>query len=480
MTIADLKFTGQATGLDELAGAPGLFANVMPDLAGVLRARPGIRAWDLFPATAPDENEVVGIHHWKAADGGKGAVIWITQGEDGVRRIYAIDSGGVLYALSGALGTTLLDGTLRPKFIETSTLLVIVGGGAPQKITLSLNSERLGGSPPNAIDGVVITRRIVLASADGTGRMYWSDILETGSETWDTAFEFREAEAQADPLIALAASSRFLFGFGADTIQGFAPDPTETFTPAVTIDEGVVSGSCVVNYGSTMGWVSATPRRIFLSDPFAFSQGDVISTAIAKDIEGLSTASDCWTFRETMQPHDVIGFVFPTDARAFCYDLNSKAWHERRGFSGGLWKKWMATAHAQFGAKYLIGTADGRIMEITRAATTDDGDAIKCVARGGFVSYDTSNFKHGHLTLTARRGEAASEDSVISVKWRDDLGAFCKPINRPLGVEGDVKSEMVVRPFGAPYQQRQTELSWTAADVVAIAKVREYYGEHAQ
>ena len=62
MAIADLKFTGQATGYDELSGAPGLFANVTPDTAGVLRARPGIGPWSLFPATAPDSNEVVGIY----------------------------------------------------------------------------------------------------------------------------------------------------------------------------------------------------------------------------------------------------------------------------------------------------------------------------------------------------------------------------------------------------------------------------------
>ena len=53
---------GESPSVDERAGGTPAQVNMLIDAAGALRTRPGISAWDDFPATVPDASPVVGIH----------------------------------------------------------------------------------------------------------------------------------------------------------------------------------------------------------------------------------------------------------------------------------------------------------------------------------------------------------------------------------------------------------------------------------
>jgi hypothetical protein len=176
-----------------------------------------------------------------------------------------------------------------------------------------------------------------------------------------------------------------------------------------------------------------------------------------------------------MPPFDNVVQVFPTDGVAFSYDLNTGAWSIRRGFHNGAWTAWAPQAYTKWGSTHLIGLTDGTIAELSMDAHDDNGETLRCVARSGFFDHGTLEHKHGHYTVVARRGEAESAESAISFKWRDGLGSFTKPIFLALGTEGDDLPEMHIKPAGPPYGQRELELSWSAADAVAVTKVLESF-----
>ncbi len=187
MLAKPIPFTaGHASGLDELAGA-GLLINAFVDEAETFRSRPGIGEWGDFPSSHSSTDPVIGL--WAFGD----HLIYVAESSDGTRNIYAWSGGNVLN-LSAGNPTYQLEGTLLPKFAGRQ-ILIINGRRRAAKIA-GLSSARLGGSPPNFSDVVFCAQRVIGAANDDSGVMYWSEPGLTGTETYDTTVEFREAEAR--------------------------------------------------------------------------------------------------------------------------------------------------------------------------------------------------------------------------------------------------------------------------------------------
>jgi hypothetical protein len=470
METKDIPFTGQASGLDELSGAASKFQNVRRDVAGVVRSRPGVRAWPRFPADVPSTAPVtmVGVFD--------GKVIYVTEGGE----LFAWQGDGVpVMALSLGGGDTLLDGTMRPEMVTSGSVCVIVADGAPQKVSAGLLSQRLGGSPPSCFSAAIIARRLVLASADGI--FYWSGILDIGVETWDTEVEFRAADAKQDPLVSLRASSRELWAWGTETLQVYSPEADSigfNFSPTSTLDVGNLAARSVINWRNLNAWLD-DQHQFVISDGRAFDNANILSSPMmTATIKGLGVVNDCWGFREQLGAHDCLVWVFPTEGRVFLYDMSSKAWGESTGYLAGRRSGWMPTAAFNWIEQktHLVGSSDGRLNELTFDAHGDMGDPILSVARSGFIDRGVMEPKLSHRAFFQfRRGEAQSEDSAVSVRFRDDLGGFGPATVMPLGTAGDSQPVVEIAPVGEPYRQREWEVSWSAEDAVSMTAAKETY-----
>src|SRR4029079_13240261 len=97
-----------------------------------LFTRPGIVEWDEWAdATCNDAGagEVIGPAVWPSPSGDR--LVYVTQSDAGVRKLWAMLGPNSRIALSDATAATQLDGTLRPTFAIGKTRIVIAGGGAP-------------------------------------------------------------------------------------------------------------------------------------------------------------------------------------------------------------------------------------------------------------------------------------------------------------------------------------------------------------
>lgn len=467
-TVKPIRFNaGDASGLDELAGA-GRLINALVDKADCVRARPGVEAWADFP-TPTDTSAITGMI---PAFGG---LVFTTAGEN----IFVWRTSGQVLDLSNGVSTRKLAGTARPSFALGRNMLIIANGAEPQKVDNGLASARLGGSPPDFSEVVITSRRVIGLAANDSGLIYWSDAGETALETYDTGNEFREAESRADPAIALRESKRELFVFGTETTQVFYPDEIETFTPTATIDVGCSARQSVVRYEDEFAWLDDKGRFVMSNGRQVTEESVISSPFITRTLEDLSTVSDCWSYRQRIGPHDLLVWTFPTDGRAFAFDMTTRLWAEFLGFTDGNYSPYLPTSYVYWpGYKlHLVGMPDGTIAKLSLDAHTDRGDVLKCTARTGFNDYGESRHKDPLVaTFVFRRGEAASASSSVYVRWRDDLGGYCQPIKMPLGTAGETNDPAVeVRPAGQPYRQREYELEWTADEAFLMAKAYEEF-----
>lgn len=469
MAVEPLPFSDtQASGLEALSGAPALMANTMVDIGGTRRARPGIAVWDGFPTTVPDESPVIGM----ASIGS--TLVYVTEN----RLIWACDAAGTVTRLSDLSFPTTLAGSLRPLLLSLRGEVVIVGGGAPQTTDGMFLSERLGGSPPDAMALAGIATRIVLAPNDTSGTIVWSGLGDAGHSTWD-ALDFAEAESKPDPVSNIASNTNELFVFGKETVQVFSPDAVTGFATGRALNIGLLAPYSLVEVDSQFAFLDRE-RRFVLTDGRSFSDDEsVLSKPIEAVLRGLATVDDAWGFRMRTDRWDACVFFFPTVGRGFIWDRRNRGWSEWRQWGARGWESPSITS-AYFWPEqnvFLVGLASGQIAKLDADAHTDLDQAIKVELITGFVDRGSDNLKKcDAVKLVFRRGATAQASTAprVHVSWRDDLGEFCSPSVLDLGRAGDYDPTLELRSLGS-YRRRQWKVEYTADAGFTFVGAREQF-----
>jgi hypothetical protein len=466
MPTAKLFFGNQqATGDSSLAGAPEIAYNVVIDRTGAVRRRPGIVAWDGFPDEAPVSERIDGVHAFQ------GDLYYVTES----RKVFQV-SGGLAADFSTAGAGSFLAGTSRPTFAETQFRLVIAGGLAPSKVDAgATNADLLGGSPPDSSQVIALASRIFsndLTSATTAGRIRYSKPGAAGNEEWPV-LSFTSAEARTDSLVALRENSNELFAFGETTLQVFVPDPSLTLVPQRAVNRGCGAPGSVIRADEHFAWLDDQTEFV-VGDGRAM---DIVSSPISATLEEIGTVSDAWGTRIKIGQTDLLAWQFPTDGRTFAYQQGSgwaqwSAWDEALGHT-----PWPVTAHYYWPSQrlHLVGTADGRIAQLSATAGTDLGDPIRAEVTTGFINHGTDAIKFTDgLRLTFRRSSTAASPSYALLSWRNDTGPFEEPRRIDLGSGTDYTIQRELRTLGG-YRRRQWQLTWPPeADFVLAGAEEEF------
>lgn len=454
---------GLSSGLDELSGSgDAVFVNFLPDPAGALHVRPGIRAWADFPA-APVNSPVIGIFPWRTY------VVFVTAD----RQIWAWLASGVVQALSSLSNpATMLDGGLPPDFTFDQQRVAIAGGGQPQQwqgpsaglsSRLSTTGLMPDGTPLAFTHIDYIAQRFVGNDNNGSGYFQWTDPGVGNHETWPiVGAYYQEAESSPDVNVALSASAaNELFIFGAATTQVFIPDPVTAFAAAVTAQVGCGAAYSVISTDGPFAMLD-DKHRFVLTDG---RQVKPISTPqIAADIMAPDfVVSDMRGWRIVIGMWDLLLWVCPTMKRGFCFDRTGQKWvgEFRSRDANGEWQSWVPTAYAYWDSQgqnmHLVGMPDGTIAELTPLANDDLGTTIKAVSRTGFQNRGTFTRKLCNRARLQFRGPMpASTSQVVELRYRDDLGGFKRAIQWSPG-----KQPVVEKYNLGIYRQRQWEVEWS-------------------
>lgn len=481
MAQADINFSNkQATGEQNLAGAPGIAVNVVVDATGAIRRRPGLQAAPGFYSGVIEPAGLSGLYQTLSG------ALYAFGNTPGFRNIYRVNAG--FSALSPALSDATLAGTSRPTFAETQLLLVIAGGDRMQKIVLSSDaSSKLGGDPPYASHVIANKSRllgnIAAVAFNNTfdkNVVRFSDIANgnnsyAGMEIWTEGgghdAGHYTAESSPDPVIAIAQNTNEVFNFGTNSLQVFDPDPTAVFAPAVTQEYGCSAPYSVVKENQQFCWLDDL-RRFVMSDGRSL---DVISEPIQQTLDELSAVSDCFGYRVVSGPVDALVWAFPTDGRTFAYQKGS-GWAEWLGWSNGNWAKFPVTCQQISPVSHdnLVGDSSGRIGRLSLNSTTDYGTPINARVETGYLARGTDERKHCKcVRLALRRGQTtASSGPVAYLSYRDQPGPWGDQIQVSLGDQGDTEIVVELRSLGI-YRRRQWRFEFSGLEPLELVSVTE-------
>jgi hypothetical protein len=257
--------------------------------------------------------------------------------------------------------------------------------------------------------------------------------------------------------------------FGEQTTQIYTPDQDSTFSSSESFEVGCLSKRSVVRAATSMAWLDNRKRIVMSSggEPVDISDG------IGATLASLDVVDDCWGFRHKILDNDVMEWVFPTEGRAFAYDMTSRKWAEDRGFTGGFWTKFLPTSYLYLEPEsiHLVGTTDGRIAEIHEDAHSDLGDPNQWLVRTGFSTNDKPR-DPVQVSLTARRRPTATGD--ISIRWRNTLGKWSNKVRKSIS---GTDQNIVFGPCGSPYMQRQYEIGGISEAAYSVSDMSELWQE---
>ena len=471
----------QESGYEELSGATPLAMNIIVDGKGCVKRRPGIKAYSGAPSTVIDANGLVGIH---ATRNMKLLVVGAAGAE---RPIYSLTAGGAT-AIGGGIPPNGLRGASRPVFAETEMLLVIAGGDEMQKIELAtLASSRLAATAPKAshvianhlrllANDVAIDQAAVRFSDIAGGETSFAGHLVWAYSGFGTSGYFT-AEGKPDDVMALMENTNEVFVPGTGTIQVFQPDAQVTYAPVGTTEIGMVAPYSVIKLDMNFAWMDQL-KRFILSDGRSYKD---ISAPIARTLDTIDVADDCFGYRVAIGELDALVWSFPQDGRTFVYQT---------GVGWGQWSGWTdnwapfkvqccktmpawfpdGTNHAK--AAVVVGTSDGFVGEFDFDTPTDLGTEIKAYVRTGFQDRGTQKMKHCRsVAVTMRRSASGPPVRLGDIRFADSVGNWSDPI--PLE-SGDREPVVILRSLGS-YRTRQWEFSFTSTETLALVSVLEEF-----
>lgn len=344
--------------------------------------------------------------------------------------------------------------------------------------------DRLGGSPPSCTHIVANAGRLLVNQPNGDfpGRISYSSTAFgstiTGHEEWSVGTGtagFFTAEARPDKVVALYESTNEVFAWGTSTLQVFAPDATNVYTPLPTKEYGCMAAYSVIKRDQAFAWLDDR-RRFVLSDGRSF---EVLSGPIQQTLDDMATVSDCFGYRVHHGSVDCLVWTFPADGRTFAYQMEA-GWSQWSGWDNakGNFKSFEVSAHFQRPDTGLniVGTRSGRVAALKQSAQDDLGDPIMARVDTGFLDRGTDRRKQCvSVRLVLERSEpTGSDEPVVHVRWRDDLGPWSAPRQVSLGGSGYRTIVGQLRSLGV-YRRRQWRFEFSGPETLILASATEEF-----
>jgi len=469
-----IDFTpNQKSGWDALGGGTQEAFNVVVDGNGTVRRRPGIAEWFSTAGTVVHASGLSGIHI--TSDGN----VYASGGHPSVKDVYRL-------RLAGATHLGQLNGTVRPTWAETQTLLVLAAGGVVKKVSKSTDiMAGLEGVPTVSTHVVAHASRLAVKDDANKSAFYYSALSqgtdEVGFELWNAAPDprysgvasdsaFFTAEARPDPIVALHENTNEIFAFCSTNTQSFLPDPQAVYSRGVTREFGCSAPYSVIKDDQSFAWLDHK-RRFVHSDGRTFN---FLSDPIKQSLDDMATVSDCFGYRVVNGPTDALVWTFPSDGRTFAYQRGG-GWSQWSGWSGNH-EQMSVTCAAQsaIDGKTLVGTSAGRVGTMRHSAPDDLGTAIRACVTTGFIDHDTVSRKHCKaVRLVIRRGTSTNAQAPAAIlEYRDSLGPWRLAGNVSLGRIGDPQVVVQLRSLGV-YRERQWRFTFSGTEDLALADVEE-------
>ena len=314
-----------------------------------------------------------------------------------------------------------------------------------------------------------------------SSQKFWITSLYEGTQI--DPLDFASAEGSPDGIVALIIDHREVWMMGTNSIEvwydsGNSVFPIERIQGAFN-EIGCASPYSVAKLDNGIFWLGTDNRGqgiVYRANGYA---GQRISThAIEYAISQYDVISDAVAYTYQQQGHSFYVLSFPSADKTWCYDVATQAWHERAGFSNGLFTRHRSNCQVAFNGLTIVGDfEDGRIYSLDLDAYADDDEAQKWLRSWRALPPGQNDLKrtaHHSLQLDIATGVGLDDgvqgsDPQVMLRWSDDAGhTWSNEHWASIGAIGEFGRRVIWRRLGMTQKIRDRVYEVSGTDPVEI------------
>lgn len=395
------------------------------------------RMVNLFPEIVPAEGKELGF-----LNRAPGLRLLATIGTGPIRGEWTfggygyVVSGRSLYKVDSSWTSTLLgdvSGTGRVSMADNGVQLFLAcnPGGYIYNSTTGVLAEITDPDFPGAVTVGYLDGYFIFNQPDS--QMLWATSLLDGTSI--DPLDFASAEGSPDNVVSVLVDHREAWVFGTNSIEVWNDQGSLDF-PLLPIQGAFNEIGCIAAYSvakldNGIFWLGGDGRgRGIVYRANGYSGERVSTHAVEWQIQQYSDVSDAFAYTYQQDGHAFYVLIFPSADTTWVYDVSTKSWHERAGFSNGAFTRHRSNCQMSFGGEIVVGDYEnGNIYALDLNTFSDNGDIQKWLRAWralGPGQNDLKRASHHSLQLDCESGVGLStgqgEDPQVMLRWSDDAG----------------------------------------------------------
>lgn len=295
--------------------------------------------------------------------------------------------------------------------------------------------------------------------------------------------DFASAEGSPDNIVSIIVDHREIWVFGTNSTEvwydaGTADFPLQRIQGAFN-ELGCAAAYSVAKMDNSVFWLGADARGrgiVYRANGYT---GQRISThAVEWQIQQYGSLSDAIGYTYQQDGHSFYVLIFPQADTTWVYDAATQAWHERAGWSNGVFTRHRSNCQMAFNNQVIVGDYEnGNIYAFDLDVYADNGQIQKWLRSWRALPTGQNNLKrtaHHALQLECESGVGINlgqgEDPQVMLRWSDDGGhTWSNEHWAGMGKIGEYYRRVFWRRLGMTLKLRDRVYELSGTDPVKIA-----------
>jgi hypothetical protein len=279
--------------------------------------------------------------------------------------------------------------------------------------------------------------------------------------------------------------------FGTNSVEVWYNAGTPDF-PLQRIQGAFMEVGCAAAYSvakldNTLFWLGRDMRgRGIVYRANGYSGVRVSTHAVEFAIQSYGNISDAIAYTYQQEGHSFYVLTFPSANATWVYDVATNLWHERAGFSDGLFTRHISNCQAAFNSEIVVGDyQNGNLYAFDLNVYADNGAIQKWLRSWRALPSGQNNLKRTsqhNLQLNCEAGvglnDGQGSNPSVMLRWSDDGGhTWSNEHWLTMGKIGETGYRTIWRRLGMTMKLRDRVYEISGTDAVKIAIIgAELYG----
>jgi hypothetical protein len=318
---------------------------------------------------------------------------------------------------------------------------------------------------------------------------FWITELYDGTNI--DPLNFASTEGSPDDLVAVNVDHREAWLFGSNSVEVWYNAGTPDF-PLQRVQGAFMEIGCAATYSvakldNTLFWLGRDARgRGIVYRAKGYTGIRVSTHAIEFAIQSYGNISDAIAYSYQQEGHSFYVLTFPSANATWVYDASTQIWHERAGFSNGLFTRHISNCQAAFNSEIVVGDyQNSNLYAFDLNVYADNGAIQKWLRSWRALPSGQNNLKRTSqhsLQLNCEAGvglnDGQGSNPTAMLRWSDDGGhTWSNEHWLSMGKIGDTGYRTIWRRLGMTLKLRDRVYELSGTDAVKIAIIgAELYG----